>query len=401
MKGVKRKKIIISKEGNIMKFIRVKKLVFALSFFAFFFCFSVSILAASEVDLPKNMLWGSYDVGATAYIHASGMADALLKKYGIRVRILPSETSIGRTMLLRTGKVQALWTSSGIYHACQGIYDYASYQWGPQDLRLFLTHPIGCGGTVTKKSGIQKAEDLKGKRCAWIVGSSPHIVAMTGVLAFGNLTWDDVVKVEFPGFGATFKGLMTGKVDCVWGGANNALAYELASHPRGINWIRMPAEDKAGWARFNKHRPNIHPHTEIIGPGLSEENSVEICGSNYPLCAVYASADPDFVYNLVKALDLTYPLYKDVNPTAPGWRFDRVTLPPGMEAPFHEGAIRYFKEKGRWTAEMQEWNDKYIERIKKLQKAFKKASSEALDKKISGKNYKEFWMKERAKVLGE
>ena len=115
---------------------------------------------------------------------------------------------------------------------------------------------------------------------------------------------------------------------------------------------------------------------------------------------MYASADPDFVYNLVKAFDETYPLYEKAHPTMPWWRIDKAGVPPA-DAPFHEGAIKYFKETGIWTSEYQAWNDARVDRIKKLQKAWEKAVTEGQAKKLKSKAFRKFWMKERAKVLGE
>ena len=61
--------------------------------------------AKSLPGLPSTMIWSVYDVGASGYIEASAVADALGKVYGTRVRLQPSGTSIGRIQPLKERRV--------------------------------------------------------------------------------------------------------------------------------------------------------------------------------------------------------------------------------------------------------------------------------------------------------
>ena len=56
-------------------------------------------------------------------------------------------------------------------------------------------------------------KDLKGKRVAWVKGAPALNVNVTAYLAYAGLTWDDVVKVEFGGFGHSWAGMVNGQVD--------------------------------------------------------------------------------------------------------------------------------------------------------------------------------------------
>ena len=373
--------------------------IFALSFFLLFFSFGISAQAGS-VNLPKTMLWSCYDVGSTGYVHASAMANALLKKYGTRIRLIPSGTSIGRLMPLTSKRVQIGWLATEAFFAAEGTYDFASYEWGPQDLRVVLAHPTAHAVITTKKTGIKTLKDLKGKRVSWIPGNPSLNVKWTAYLAFAGLTWDDVKKVEFPSYGSTAKGLIAGQVDAICGTVTASLIYELASTPRGVYYPPFPPDDKEAWARMHKIAPFMKPYTETVGATLSKDNPAQVLQYRYPIGTVYADSDPDFVYNLVKALDETYSLYEKAHPTMPWWRINKAGVPPA-DAPFHVGAIKYFKEKGIWTAKHQAWNDASVDRIQKLQKAWEKAVTEGQAKKLKSKAFRKFWMKERAKVLGE
>lgn len=83
----------------------------------------------------------------------------------------------------------------------------------------------------------------------------------------------------------------------------------------------------------------------------------------------YASQDSNQVYALVKAIDESEELWINGDALMVDWSIDKASVPPAG-APFHEGAIRYFREKGLWTPEKEEWNNKFIERMGKLQEAW-------------------------------
>src|SRR4051794_34580547 len=54
--------------------------------------------------LPDSSVWTAYDLGSAGYVEASAIAEALQKHHQIRVRIMPSGTSIGRLLPLKQGR---------------------------------------------------------------------------------------------------------------------------------------------------------------------------------------------------------------------------------------------------------------------------------------------------------
>lgn len=91
-------------------------------------------------------------------------------------------------------------------------------------------------------------------------------------------------------------------------------------------------------------------------------------------------------------------LYEKATSVMPLWNIKKAGVPPA-DAPFHKGAIRYLKEKGVWKAKYDEWNDKRIEHLKTVQKAWDRALKKAEAKKMKSKKFPAFWLKERAKAL--
>ena len=91
---------------------------------------------AADPELPKSMVWTAYDLGSTGYAEATAISNAFKKRYGTRVRVIPAGTSIGRILPLVTGKARYGYLANGAYFAAEGTYDFATEQWGPQDIRI-------------------------------------------------------------------------------------------------------------------------------------------------------------------------------------------------------------------------------------------------------------------------
>ena len=54
---------------------------------------------ALAAELPRSMVWSSYDLGSSGHTEASGIANALQTRYDMRIRIVPSGLRAGRSWL--------------------------------------------------------------------------------------------------------------------------------------------------------------------------------------------------------------------------------------------------------------------------------------------------------------
>ena len=80
----------------------------------------------------------------------------------------------------------------------------------------------------------------------------------------------------------------------------------------------------------------------------------------------------------------------------PYWHIDEtLSLPLGW-APWHKGAIKYFKEIGKWTKEMQKVQDRLLATDKKHKEVWESALEESIEKKLKSKVFPKFWLKKRA-----
>ena len=79
-----------------------------------------------------------------------------------------------------------------------------------------------------------------------------------------------------------------------------------------------------------------------------------------------ASMDPDVVYGVVKAIFDHTDEFKDAHPQAKYWSLTH--RPVADAVPYHEGSIRYFKEKGLWTDNAQAYQEMMLKRQRDLKK---------------------------------
>lgn len=352
--------------------------------------------AAVAQQLPNTMVWTSYDVGSAGYAEASAMADAFGKKYGVKIRIMPSGSSIGRLQPVLQNRADVGWLATETFFAAEGTEDFAAKRWGPQDLRVLAGRPAAFGLPAAADAGIKTFADLKGKRLALVAGNPSVNVKCEAYLGFGGITLDDVEVIMFPTYGAAMSSIAQGRSDFTCTTTTPSQMYELAASPRGITWLGAPADDKEGWARMQAIAPYFGPGIETVGAGLSEDKPADLMVYRYPLLAVRSDMSADDAYAFVKAMDETYDLYKDATAVMPRWKLDESGPPPG-DAPYHEGAIRYLKEKGIWTAEHDQWNNARLARLNALLAAWEVTMDEGMS--LSDKEFAALWEKNRTAAL--
>ncbi len=349
-------------------------------------------------DLPATMIWSAYDVGSTGYVEASAIADAMGKKYGSRVRLQPSGTSIGRVLPLKEGRASHAWLANECYFAAEGMYEFAAPDWGPQDLRTTLGRKNAFSVVATKVSGITEPKHLKGKRFAIAKANTSVNVKVEPILAFADLTWKDMELVEFPSYVAALRALIEGKADAAGGAPAAAVLRELEASPNGISWVALDPANKEGWAKAQKVVPFVEPFQEDIGAGLSKEKPVWVMGYRYPMVTVYAKTPEAEAYAITKAIAETYDLYKDANPIMPRWNVKQSGTPP-MDAAFHDGAMRYLKEIGIWGPVHDAFQTRAVKRQKELQAGWARLMSGSA-KGAKPEDVAKMWEAERLKIIG-
>ena len=325
---------------------------------------------AQDLKLPATLTVTAYDTGSSGFNIAVAVGKALKDKHGADVRVLPAGNDVARLAPLKGGRAQASFMGVGVYFAQEGVFEFAVKEWGPQPLRLMLAssdcNALSLG--AAKDAGVREVKDLKGKRVGIVVGSPALNQNALAILAFGGLGRGDVKLVEFSSYGAMWKGIINNEVDAAFASTISGQAKEAEASPRGLLFPPTPAADAAGWARMQKIGPYFAPHRATCGVGLSAQAPAELPTYPYPILMAYASQAADLVYGVTKSMIVNYGAYKDGAPGAAGLELSRQNL--AWVLPYHEGAVKAFREAGVWKPEHEAHNQKVLKRQEALAAAW-------------------------------
>jgi len=354
--------------------------------------------AVADVKLPATITMTAYDTGTSGFNITVAIGKMLKEKYGADTRVLPAGNDVARLQPLRAGRASISAMGVGVFFAQEGLFEFATREWGPQPVQITLSS-IDCNGlslAVAGDTGVKTMADLKGKRIGFVVGSPALNQNALAMLAFGGLTAKDVKIVEFASNNAMWKGAVNNDTDAMFGSTIAGPAKELQTSPRGIFWPPLPHADKAGWERVRKIGPYFTEHNATCGAGeFSKDKPIQMGTYPYPIYTVYGNQPEADVYVLTKAMIDGYDGYKDNAPGASGLAVKGQAK--YWAVPLHPGAVKALKEAGAWSDDQEKHNKALLRRQDVLIAAwgdFNKANPSSDPAKFT-----EEWMKVRKAAL--
>jgi TRAP transporter TAXI family solute receptor len=352
--------------------------------------------AEAQAALPRTFGWTAYGTTSAGYAISVAMGNALAGE-GYRLRVIPAKNDVSRMTPLRAGRVDFSAMGVGSYLAQEGVLDFADRRWGPQPVRLMLmswSDAINGVVVTARNAEILSAADLRGKRIAWVVGGPALNQNMTGWLAFGDLGWDDVVRVEASGWKASIQGIIDGTIDAAVASTNSSMLYQLDGSPRGLRFIGGAPDDTESWARMWQQAPWFNPHVATAGVGLSEETPLVGASYGYPILVTYAAQSEQAVDELMRLLHRNFEGYRDAHSVGVGFAIERQVF--DWIVPYHAGAVRYLREIGVWTEAHDAHNAALIARQAVLIEAWT-AQSQA--PAVDDQAFEAQWLERRAQAL--
>ena len=363
---------------------------------ALLLCFTKQAHSADpefEPKFPRTMSWSAYNLGTTGYNQAVAIGKALKDNYNVNLRVLPGKNDVSRLLPLQRGRVQFSANGVATYFGQEGVFQFAGKIWGPLPLRLVMASHGDSNQAlgVANDLGITSYADLRGKRVPYVRGAPALNVTTEAFLACGGLTWDDVQRVDFPGYNAMWTGIVNGQVDAAYATTVSGPTRKLEASPRGIFWPAAPHSDEGCWQRMANVVPFMQKHVATRGAAISEDNPHEGATYPYPMLITLAGQNEQLVHDLAKAMHIHYDEYKNADPGSIGWAMDRQNFQ--WVVPFHEGAVRYFKSIGVWSDAADAHNIRLIQRQSVLATAWQAHQAE------DPEDFSATWMTRRAAAL--
>ncbi|MCA8927849.1 MAG: TAXI family TRAP transporter solute-binding subunit [Alphaproteobacteria bacterium] len=361
----------------------------------------IGTAAYADGGLPKHLAWTAYGTTSSGYAQSVGIGNMLKAKYDTDLRIIPGKNDVSRMLPIKVGQADICACGIAAYFGQEGVFMFADDRWGPTKL-YNLFNNIGRNGQSTIVAGdlhVKSFADLKGKRVSWVKGSPALQVNLLAALAFGGLTLDDVQVVVVPGWGQSMQAIIDGQSDAAVGSTISSIFNQLGASPRGLTHVALPFSDTEAWARAKAVAPfwNQQMISNAVDIESNTSGKVPYEGNNYPypIFVGMDKLDTDLAYNLTKAVMENYEVYKDSGPGMDGYQLQNQNFE--WVFPYHEGAIRFYKEAGVWTDAAQANQDMLLKRLEVLAAAWK--DFKGMD--VSKDEHEAKWLEVRAKHLSD
>ena len=307
---------------------------------------AAAVASAPAVAQQKFVTIGTG--GVTGVYYAAGGAICRLvnkdrAKHGIRCSVESTGGSVFNVNTIKAGELDLGFTQSDVqYNGVKGIGQFKDA--GPvSDLRaVFAVHPEPFTVVARKEANIGKFEDFKGKR--FNVGnpgsgtrsSAEELLAAMG-WKLGDFSLASELKADEHG-----PALCDGKVDgFIYGVGHPSANIQDPTTSCGAKLVPLtgPVIDK-----LVADKPY---YAKVTIPAGLYPNNPQATATYGVLATVVASAKtpPETVYQVTKAVFDNFDEFKKLHPALANLSPQNM-IKDGLSAPLHEGAVRYYKEKG-------------------------------------------------------
>lgn len=265
------------------------------------------------------------------------------KEHGVRCSVEATGGSVYNVDTIRAGELDmGVAQSDWQYHAYNGTANFEDQ--GPfKELRaVFSVHPEPVNIVARKDADIKHISDLVNKRVN--IGNPG-----SGTEATWNLLWGAMGHVNSDlKLAAQLKSAQTpdalcdDKIDAFFwlAGMPNGLNKEAASTCETVfAEVTGPAVDK-----ILKENPYYFHATIPGGMYKGNPNDIKTFGVGATLVSSTATS-PERVYLVVKSVFDNFDAFRELHPAFANLKESEM-MANGLTAPLHEGALRYYKERG-------------------------------------------------------
>ena len=343
---------------------------------------------------PDKLVVASVGTASASHGAAIAWTTPLAKDTEMKVRVVAEENT----------SLRYRWLKQGIFFCAAAGQEAGSEmqeargQWatrdgGPWQVRILSAiTKRDMGFAVRADSRIKTPYDIKpGTKIIYMAFIPTGREVMEALLAWADISSDDVVWVPAGSLGANTTLLMDGRGDIAFSFPGNPVMYEAEAAPHGLSWIELDSEkDPEGAKRFHEVRPDLT--LGVMTTGVPSAQGVHSISAMAPY-TTSADTDPELVYHVVKWLDENYDKYKDAHPWCSFITIDNLMFLAETDClPLHDGTVRYLEEIGRWTPAHEARRQQNIDLITRYVEAYRAAIDMADEKGIKIDLENEEWV---------
>lgn len=322
----------------------------------------IAFIGVGTATAQQAVTIGTNPPGSVFYAIGSGLTKIVTDTGKVKMAVQPYAGSSTFIPLLNSGEMEF-----GVVNAVDMALAYRgpSFKIGGRNpfphapnVRLLMRgSPFMVALLVRKDSPFKNVHDIKGKRAT---GEYPAHLAvwynMFGHLASGGLTWNDVKVIPVPALNDGVDAVVQGRAD-VTSISLNAAKVKEADAAIGVRHISDDCSPE-GEKRMRQAVAGYYPRW--IKAGTATAVLEDICVVAYDLHIATGKSVPDAVveatlraiWDNTDKLAPLHPLFKE---------FKREGfVDPDTTLPYHQAAVRFYKEHGAWKPEMDQVQQKLL-----------------------------------------
>jgi TRAP transporter TAXI family solute receptor len=317
--------------------------------------------------LPRMLTLGTMPVGTSVNMAGSGIAVLVNAHTPMNVKVMPVSNEAVWIPMMATDEVQL---GVGLMPEVEfAVLGQRLWEKGAKRLKIkgFPVRIVALGAkcamsfNVRGDSPIKSIPDLKGKRVCRLMPKSGVQDFILASLANGNLTPDDIKFIPVANPVEAGKALMDGRVDASYTAPDAPIIMEMVSKVKARYLPHVM--DEAGQARVKAVNHQLRVELpEVLFPHVLEEK-IPLLVFDWALFAAPKVSD-DAIYEIIKAM---YENVKELNekPALNTWKATRFCSDK-VYVPYHEGAVKYYKEKGLWNDKVENVQRSLLKKIDEL-----------------------------------
>jgi len=318
---------------------------------------------AASAPLPKVLWLGTNPPGSLFYILGGGVAKVISQHTQMDVKVKSLGGPSEWMALMGNKEVDLIIVNASTGRmGYEGLYEFkeATKGKGYRFMRTILAGgPIGLGMLVAGDTDIKRILDLKKRKVTYPykvhVTNNLHIEVM---LASAGLTPNDIVHVPVTTYPSGVRTVIERRAEATLGSVGSGVIEELRA-ARGALFIPIETDAEAV-----KRMQALEPITLIVyfGPPIPGFVEKTPCIGFSNLLVARETLSDDAVYIIAKILWEKYQELFPIHPSFKDWDSKNFATTKGLSIPYHQGAIRFYKEKGLWTDEMEKFQQGLLAR---------------------------------------
>lgn len=319
----------------------------------------------SELNLPNTISIGTGPVGGSFHVVGSGFASFVSDHTPMRGIVQPSSGMTGFIPELNDGQLDF-----GIIDSMHAFWSYnalGDYDENKNIRVVFAGNLIPNIGFVIRKDRGETLNDIVGQRIGGEYADDTVLTnqARANILAAG-LSMDDFISMPVSVFIEGLDALQNGQLSATLGGGTNTPRTMEVDAAVGLNVPSFgnlkPEDIKNGIPEnikkiMDEYIPGATLAVIPAGTGILKQDTV--LASFYLTIAASTHTSSDVVYTILKALWEHDEAMQAVHVWFDGWTKNDMMFPE-LPAPYHDGAVKFYKEVGLWTEKHQQVQDQLL-----------------------------------------